>query len=231
MVTRNSEEIIQNNIEVMGESPGMLHYHAVNEWCDLHLIWKQFSNLFCKGKERVDLLNRCGANFFYTVDRLFFQAAILSICRLSDPTRTLGKSNLTVLSYADIVSADDKSEIDALLDDLKTKTEFARDWRNRHIGHNDLALLLGTSAPLKEATIDDVENSIDAIFAVINFVQMKFFGNAIHNVVVDSLNNEMATLNRLFHGDKAHHTRMENLRNHIDTPNDEPKWLSNSSID
>lgn len=229
MSTRSGHDVLEHNIKIMGKELGHLHYYLVGEWCDLHLIWKQFVNLFCSGPERVALLNRCGANFFYTVDRLFFESAVLSVCRLTDPANTFKKANLTVNSYTELLSDErSKAEIVSLLKVLSENTKFARDWRNRHIGHNDLALKLGEAKPLEAATIESMAASIDAILAVINFVQMKFFENTIHNGVIGSLNDEMVTLNRLFYGDEVHQQRLENLRNNIDIPNDEPEWLSNS---
>jgi hypothetical protein len=52
------------------------------------------------------------------------------------------------------------------------KSEFARDWRDRHIAHRDLNLALEEGArPLAPASRQGVADAIDAIVAVLGAVE------------------------------------------------------------
>jgi hypothetical protein len=53
---------------------------------------------------------------------------------------------------------------------------FAKDWRDRHIAHRDLDLLLGrTATPLSKATKEKVDNALASIAALLNRLDLAFF--------------------------------------------------------
>jgi hypothetical protein len=55
------------------------------------------------------------------------------------------------------------------------KTKFARDWRNRHIGHRELALALEESAnPLAPASRKAVSDAIGAVATLLNIVESHY---------------------------------------------------------
>ncbi|MCB1470528.1 MAG: hypothetical protein KDK08_26030 [Rhizobiaceae bacterium] len=227
MVTKESDQLHDEYLQKLGEEFGATYFHARNEWCDLWLTWKQFENLFGHGPERVELLNKAGAAFFYRVDRHFFEAVTLALCRLSDPVKSAGKSNLTVMRFEQFMDTEDrKTRMSELLEAVKTATEFARDWRNRRISHNDYELKIGTAEPLKDATRDLMNEAISALFQVLGFISAEFLDQHLHNEVIDHLNNEMVMLERLYLGHETWERKMEDFLNEHGTPRVLPSWLT-----
>lgn len=228
MTTKSSEEIMDEYVTALGKEFGTALFHAKNEWCDLWLTWKQFKNLFGHGPERVELMNRAGAGFFYRVDKHFFEAVALAVCRLSDPVKSAGKANLTVRlfeSFMDTVAR--KQRMQELLDAVQKSTEFARDWRNRRIGHNDYGLKTGEAVPLEKATLEYMDAAIAALHETLSYVCLEFMGQNLHNEVIDDLNNEMVMLHRLFLGDAEVQKELEELKAGNYQNKALPAWLNN----
>jgi hypothetical protein len=68
-----------------------------------------------------------------------------------------------------------KENLPGLIDDAMNKTRFCRDWRNRHIAHRDLRLILDASAsPLELASRQHVRDALSAIAAVLNEVESAY---------------------------------------------------------
>jgi hypothetical protein len=68
---------------------------------------------------------------------------LLHICRLLDPPQSgKDKENLTLRRLPPLVDPSIRADVERLLTEAQTKTAFARDIRNRHIGHIDVALAL-----------------------------------------------------------------------------------------
>ena len=73
-----------------------------------------------------------------------------------------------------------KAELDELVNTAKSKAEFCRDWRNRHIAHRDLDLLMnGSAKPLKTASGIQVRDGLDAIESVLNEVHLHYMGGSL----------------------------------------------------
>ena len=81
-----------------------------------------------------------------------------------------GKSNLTIRALPELCDEPAlRSRVTELVDAALEATKFARDWRNRHIGHRDLALALNSGAkPLASASRAQVSEAASAIHAVLN---------------------------------------------------------------
>jgi len=111
------------------------------------------------------------------LQEVLFEDVMLHICRITDRATVSGRETLTVTR---LTKAGRKvAGLDALLDDVHTKTAFARDWRNRHIGHQDLELALNTATPLKPATRQGVRDAIAAIAAALNCVERHYGGSPV----------------------------------------------------
>jgi AbiU2 len=228
MTHQTATETHKNYRQRLGQEFGDVFYLSFNEWCDLQQIWAQFENLFGHGPERVALMNEAGAGFFYYVDRLFFEASMLALCRLSDPMKSAGKENLTVMLFMKFMDNDvRKAKMQALLDTATASTNFARDWRNRKIGHNDLNLKMGTALPLEDATRNLVNQAITALHGVFEYVTVEFMNTNLGNKVIAGLNNEMVMLHRLLLGVEQNARVLEDLKlGKLDT-HEWPKWLRN----
>jgi hypothetical protein len=224
----NPDEILSDYEKKLGKDFGTAYYYARNEWCFISITWKQFQSLFCSNPERVELMNSAGASFFYTVDKLFFEAILLAICRLSDPIKTGKKSNLTIKLLQKFMSTEAQgNRLTQLLVAVENTTEFARDWRNRYIGHNDFSLMCEGAEPLQTATIAQISEAINAIHQVLNFIENEFMRADLAPEVIDTLNNEMVMLERLYLGEMVHHQHEEEILKGNYKPLDIPRWLEN----
>lgn len=223
----SANEILSKYKSKLGDEFGLAYYHAHAEWCDLWLTWKQFRTLFCSGPERVELLNRCGSDFFYRVDKLFFESTILAICRLTDNEKVAGRPTLSVRAFLKFMSSDEQKEVmRALIQRVNESVAFARDWRNRRISHNDLALITGEALPLEVATIDLVSRSITSLYNVFSYISTEFMGTGISDDVIDALNNENVTLDRLYLGDLEFSSELKALRSGQHYERERPGWLT-----
>jgi hypothetical protein len=213
----------------LGNDFGEVFHLALDELVDLNRTWGQFKNLFCRGRERVDLLNKAGASFYYNVDRHFFSSVMLAICRLSDPPKSVGKKNLTVHLFLDFMDTKDRADtMTDMLQGVSDATKFARDWRNRRFSHNSFDLQTGDARPLEIATVELVDNAIASLYKTMQFVTLDFMSTNLSGHVLDSLNNEMVMLNRLFLGVEQHNQKLKRLKNGEYDPFEFPKWLQNT---
>lgn len=228
MTFRDHDEILKGYISALGEDFGRSYVHAFDEWCDLWVTWKQFRNLFCSGPERVELLNQAGAEFFYRVDRVFFEAVLLALCRLTDPAATGKRKNLSVMLFQQFM--DTQARKDHMAETLAAadaSTHFARDWRNRRVGHNDYGLKIGRAEPLEKATIGLADIAIQSIFEVFSYISREYMSVTIHNEVIDGLNNEMVMLDRLYRGVRNFADDLERIRVLPYREEPLPDWLHN----
>ena len=153
----------------MGESLGEASYALWNEVALLFRDWGEFVYLFGNHPNRTELLNKTAPVFFRAVQVALFETTVLRISRLTDPPKSVGKSNLTVQQLPDLADAVLADELKRLIDEAKEAAGFCRDWRNRSIAHRDLQLALSKDAePLPDATIEKVKKAVVALGAILN---------------------------------------------------------------
>lgn len=225
---KTSKEIHDDCRRILGAEFGDIYFHAKSEWIDIWVTWNQYENLFGQGPERVELMNKAGAIFFYMVQRHFFETVLLGVCRLSDPIKTGRKTNLTVLALHQFMDTDERrTKLESLLDEVGTTTEFARDWRNRRISHNDLDLKNGTADPLESANRDLVNTSLKSIHNVLSYISLEFMDSELMGEVAVGFNNEITMLDRLYLGIEANDRELNELKNNKIVPLERPEWLHN----
>jgi hypothetical protein len=173
------EELKKRNVDAMGEVAGKQYSLLNNEVAILHLYWNEYVELFSTNQKRVDRLNRTAPGFFRMLQTELFQTNILHLARLTDPSKTGNKENLSLQNLAELVTdASLKKQLTDLLAVAATKTEFARDWRNRRFAHHDLALATNASAiPLQLADKEKFNEALKALADVINAVEAHYFRN------------------------------------------------------
>ncbi len=165
------EEVETEYVAAMGKSLGKLFFTLLNETAWLHHQWHQFDVLFATKSERIALLNEAAPTFFRLVQDNFWEQTLLHLCRLTDPVATGTKENLTIRRLTPEVAPAIRADLQILADSAVQATEFARDWRNRHIAHNDWLLAMNPGArPLASASHAQVRYAIDAITAVLQKV-------------------------------------------------------------
>ena len=159
-----AEQVRMEAIGVMGSPLGEIYHSLGDEVSWLHLKWNDFRELFAD-RETVDLLNSAAPAFFHDLQRQTWEDVLLHLCRLTDPPKSSGKSNLTIQRLPDLVSdAQLRLSLQSLVNDIVQKTTFARDWRNRRLAHKELSL----DQPLASASVNDVESALAAIRILMN---------------------------------------------------------------
>jgi AbiU2 len=193
-------EVQENYRTKLGAEFGDAYYLCLAEWVDIVGIWHQYENLFGHNQEKIDLLNEAGGRFFYNVERLFFRSVVLGLCRLIDPIKSSGKDNLTIRRLGRFMDTEYQKDRFKLLENAAlTSTDFARDWRNRYIAHNDLGLKQNAAAPLAFASREFVKIAISNFHSILNFISAEFMNTDLANRV-SGFNHEMDVLYRLYLG-------------------------------
>lgn len=165
---KTEEQYQTEHVQHMGEALGALFNSLYSDLVWVHIKWAEYVELFGTKPERVDLLNSTAPNFFGIMQGVLFENIILHVARLTDPPRSSGKRNLTIRALPAAVSSNIVASIDHQITEALKHSEFCRDWRDRHIAHNDLALALGQAAPLKDANRENLRSALHAIGDVLN---------------------------------------------------------------
>jgi len=148
---------------------------ACADLCDdvamLHLKWRFYLELF-QERENAQLLSNLARAFFQTVEESLRADMLMSICRLSDPSRSLARVNL---SFAILLGkCADLPKVDNLVTAFQAACGNVRLYRNRYIAHNDL----GSVINLKENLLPGVGRSqIDEILRLAREILRTVYGH------------------------------------------------------
>jgi len=168
------EELERRNIAVMGEDIGKQYSALFQEVAALHLYWKEFLELFGTNDNRIDRLNKAAPGFFEMLQEQQFETNMSHLARLTDSPKSAGKQNLTVCRLPDLVSDQGlKGQLLVMVDEVKRKTEFCRDWRNRRFAHHDMLLATrdGRATPLQTATKEKFAEALQAVSDLLNTME------------------------------------------------------------
>jgi hypothetical protein len=202
---KTAEEARRERMAVMGDLLGS-QFDAL--WQQLVLVkskWNEFLALFGTNEKRIELLNASAPHFFGLLQTIMWEDIVLHMARLTDPPNTFGRrdrANLTVRALPELIdSIARRDEISQQLERAIQATEFARDWRNRHIAHRDLDLALERNAePLTAATRQSVREAFEALQSVMNAVEAHYFDSETYYEVWDSPGGALNLLHHLHHG-------------------------------
>lgn len=169
---RTAEQARDGNIAVMGQEIGAIYSALWQEVALIHQKWGQFVELFGTSPERVDLLNKAAPTLFRTVQDSLWENLLLHLARLTDPPRSVGKSNLSLRRLQEaVIGSPVETDVEASTSKAVTATAFARDWRHRKLAHRDLDLALGQHiVPLAPASRIAVKEALSAVADVLNVV-------------------------------------------------------------
>lgn len=177
MSTRKTEEQVKHDyVRAMGEELGSLYCVLWGELAWLYAKWGEYVELFGTRPSRVELVNQAAGHFFRIVQDSLLEGSLLHIARLTDRPQTGKKENLTIRRLPDLIDDEDvRKHVAELIDTSGDKADFCRDWRNRHIAHNDLHLAMETGAePLQPASRAQVGEALSAVSDVLNAVSAHY---------------------------------------------------------
>jgi hypothetical protein len=210
-----AEQAKARNVEAMGDELGVQYSALWQEVALLYRNWQQYVELFGIKPSRLDLMNSTAPYFFWMLQEDLWDVNLLHIARLTDKPATGKNKNLTIQNFLDLIQ-DEKieAEIKKLVDVALEKTEFARDWRNRHIAHNDLDLSLERSAtPLADASRLQVKEALKVIADVMNAVDFHYLHSETRYDLGGPIDGALPLLYALDRSIKLQDERRERLEN------------------
>ena len=174
--SKTADQVRDEHLRTLGPTVGPLYDALYNEVSWLHAKWNQYRILYAESRERVESLNRIAGFFFRMIQNVLWEDVLMHIARLTDPPRSAGKDNLTLLRLSEALDEPTLSaEVEILVEEAKKAALFARDWRNRRLAHTDLKLALEDRAePLPGVSRHNVEQALAAIAAVLNKIWAHF---------------------------------------------------------
>ncbi len=169
------DEVEQKLLAAMGPALGGVFTKLWNEFVWLHWKWATFVALFGTNEQRIDVLNSASPTFFVMLQRTLWDDSLLHLARLVDNPTVSGRDTLTLQGLPGLVRDDIRPNVKQLMADVLERTKFAKDWRNRHIGHRELALALKEATQqLTPASREHVKGALDSIGALLNFVEGQY---------------------------------------------------------
>lgn len=173
---RTAEDILAENIRVMGRDLGELYSALWQEVAWVHSKWAEYVELFGTKESRIDLLNRAAPRFARLLQDSLWEDVLLHVARLTDPPKSMGKSNLSIQALVPhVTDPDANAEIQKLVAEAVSRADFCRDWRNRHLAHKDLRLALARGAePLKGGSRQGVWEALRALAETLNAVSRHY---------------------------------------------------------
>jgi hypothetical protein len=172
----SSQDIRAEYVSKMGDDVGCLCHDLREELDWLRQKRNEFRELFEKGDEQIVVLNKTASNFFYFLNKLLFEDAILHLCRLTDPPRMKKHSNLTIMKLAETINDSElRAKVKASSERAKRKCEFARKWRDKYLAHADLWTCRNIGAsPLPKMVSRDIDDALSVIDHVLWSVEQYY---------------------------------------------------------
>jgi len=218
---RTAEEAKAANIAAMGETLGAVYSELWQEVAWIHTRWEHYLELFGTSPSRIELLNQAAPSLFRTVQDTVFEAVLLHLARLTDPSKSVGRPNLSLRKLAELAAGSPvAAQVTELTSNAVSATEFARDWRNRKLAHSDLSLALGEHVfPLAPASRLAVKTALAAIVDVLNAVS-HHYADSTSAFDFPSGNDGVSLLYVIRDGLRANEERLARLRSGSYTEDD-----------
>ena len=216
------DEVKAYHLEKLGPKLGPVYHALSNDLAWLQVKWAEYKELFGTSSERIGLLNSAAGLFFQIAQDTLWEDAMLHLSRLTDRTEIRDKSNLTIRALPGLCKDSVlRTQVTELVDAAVEATAFARDWRNRHIGHRDLALALETGAtPLASASRAQVSQALSSIHAVLNAISETLLDSTLIEDVIAPGTGALALLYVIRDGVEADKVRTERIRTGRPAPGD-----------
>jgi hypothetical protein len=222
------DEMKQRNIDTMGEALGRQYTALFQEFASLNLYWKEFLELFGTNDKRIARMNQSAPGFFQMLQEQQFETNMSHLARLTDSSKSVGKDNLTVRNLPELVTDPGfKAELDKHVEDIKQKTEFCREWRNRRFAHHDLLLATQDSRakPLEPVTKEKIVAALKAISDMLNVMERFYYKGGCAFDVIAAHNGANALIYLLGFGVMGRDKMMERIKKGDFSGDDTPEQI------
>ncbi|WP_382326980.1 hypothetical protein ACFJGX_20955 [Hydrogenophaga sp. UC242_50] len=171
-----AEEARLRNVDVMGEELGSIYSQLWQELAWLYRAWAEYVTLFGTKESRVVLLNEAAPALTRLMQDTLWESVILHIARLTDPAKSMGKTNLSIRALEEATRDDVlKASVSGAVADALEASDFCRDWRNRRLAHRDLDLALKRGGePLKSASRLQMHTALGSLSRVLNVLSLHY---------------------------------------------------------
>jgi hypothetical protein len=174
-----ADEAKNDYISEMGEDLGRIFHALWQETFWLHNEWNEYLQLFGTNPARIKLLNDAAPRFFRMVQDDLVEMIALRIARLTDPSKSAGKSKLTIQQLPPLINDQILSqELSGLIRAAITAAEPCRTRRHRRIAHSalDLSLHVATDS-LPDLTRANIAAAISSLGHVLNAVSFHYINS------------------------------------------------------
>ena len=148
------------------------------EFIQLRYRWAILGQLFDSGQDNVDLLNKSGSNVFQLFQKLIIDDVMMSLCRLSDPPKSMGHENASLRNLISKLEQElpstSREKIDAKLTELTEHLGEITILRNKALSHTDMTHALNTEM-LPRPTYDEIDGAIDSVENILNEITGRVF--------------------------------------------------------
>jgi hypothetical protein len=211
---QTADQVRAEHLDKLGPQLGPVFSELRDDLTWLQVKWGEYRALYGTSPERIDLMNSAAGLFFRILQDTIWENALLHLCRLTDPAVISSRHNLSIRALPELCGdAAVREAVRTLVGQAVAATSFARDWRNRHIGHRDRALALGSGTrPLAPASRAQLSAAIGAIHRVLNEISERLMGSTLADEVITPPTGAEALLYVLRDGLKADAERRERIR-------------------
>lgn len=171
-----------NNDIVEDQMPDEIReiYFAIrSEVVELNARWIVFKQLFATGQERIGLFNSAAPSFFSMVHDSMRDGIFLSIVRLTEKSRVMGKDTLSLSQLLTqtqkILELDATEALKAMLGSIEKEREAMKLWRDKSGAHNDLRTVVQPNVhPLPKIMFDSVGIVLSLLSDFLNNIGQHF---------------------------------------------------------
>lgn len=164
----------------MGEELGTAYHVLWNSCAQLHDRWHYYRELYGSSQSEIDVMNRTAPRFFRNIHDVLWESVLLDLAKFCDPIRVGHRRTLSLAGLESLVPNGHIGTLKSCLSDVKDRTAFARDWRNRHIAHWDYEHSVDCDVkPLQSASRQSVEEALAAIVRVLEAIESHFTGSTL----------------------------------------------------
>ncbi len=211
---QTAEQVRAEDLDKLGPKLAPVFSELKNDLAWLQVKWAEYRELFGSSPQRIELLNSAAGLFFRILQDTLWEDALLHLCRLTDRPTMRGRDNLTIRALPELLDDEAlKVDVSRLVAEAIAKVAFARDWRNRRIGHRDLGIALGSaSTPLAAVSRADVSEALSAIHRVVNEIHERLLDSTLSDEVIAPSAGAEALLYVIRDGLEADAARRERIR-------------------
>lgn len=134
--------------------------------------WNFYLELF-DSEDNTRLLSELVPASFNIIEESLRNDMTMAICRLSDPSQSVGKDNLSIAALVQKCAG--ISDLDKLFESFQTTCQPVRRYRNKRVGHNDLnTTIKPRQNPLPGIGQEQINKILELASQILNTVVQNF---------------------------------------------------------